>query len=85
LDQFVAIQQMAINNQIPNVHDTKPIFDRQGETAICHFQEVWLRHLMDKETEDKTICGEKLHGKLGTVICLTFIGCVMTITMTMHI
>jgi hypothetical protein len=39
---------MAINNFEPKVHNTKPIFEEQDQTAICHYSEDWLLHPMDE-------------------------------------
>jgi hypothetical protein len=41
-----------MNKHEPNVHDTKIIFNGQGQTKICHSSEVQLIHFMGEETED---------------------------------
>ncbi len=68
LDHFVTLLYVSINNHEPNVHNTTRTFHEQGQKSICNSSEVQLFYHMRKETGDKTINGDNLHGKLGTLL-----------------
>ncbi len=70
LGQLVTVHYVIINNHKPNGHNTAGIFDRQGQTAICHSSEDWLLHYMDEEVEHNWWRKAMLQ-ELGTILRLT--------------